>query len=68
MNRTQTALDYHSPVKGVSVSDQIEAINNDLEFLEILEQESNDPLELLDLRTAIKVLENITQYLIQSPR
>lgn len=63
MKRTQTALDYHAPVKGISVGDQIESINNDIEFLEILEQESHDPLELLDLRTAIQVLESITKYL-----
>ena len=63
MKRAQTVIDYHQPVLGVSVGDQLESIAIDLEYLEILSDQCTDPLELLDLSVAIQMLQAISNYL-----
>lgn len=63
MQRAQTVLDYHQPVKGVSVGDQLESIAIDLEYYEILSDQCTDPYELMDLNVAMKMLQAISNYL-----
>ena len=63
MQRAQTVLDYHQPVKGVSVGDQLESIAIDLEHLEILSDQCTDPYELMDLNVAMQMLQAISNYL-----
>ena len=63
MQRAQTVLDYHQPVKGVSILDQLESIAIDLEHLEILRDQCTDPYELMDLNVAMQMLQAISNYL-----
>lgn len=63
MNRAQSVIDYHQPVKGVSVGDQLESIATDLEYLEILSDQCTDPYELMDLTVAMQMLQAISNYL-----
>lgn len=63
MKRAQTVIDYHQPIKGVSIGDQLESIAIDLEYLEILSDQCTDPLESLDLRIAMQMLQAISNYL-----
>lgn len=63
MNRAQSVIDYHQPIKGVSVGDQLESIATDLEYLEILSDQCIDPYELMDLTVAMQMLQAISNYL-----
>lgn len=63
MNRAQSVIDYHQPIKGVSVGDQLESIAIDLEYLEILSDQCTDPYELMDLTVAMQMLQAISNYL-----
>ena len=63
MNRAQSVIDYHQPIKGVSVGDQLESIAIDLEYLEILSDQCTDPYELMDLTVAMQMLQSISNYL-----
>jgi hypothetical protein len=66
MQRSESVLTYHQPVLGVSVGDQLQSIAIDLEYFQDLQADCNDPLELLDLNVAIKMLQAITNYLQSS--
>jgi len=63
MKRSESVLNYHQPVLGVSVGDQLQSIAIDLEYYQDLQADCNDPLELLDLTVAIQMLQAITNYL-----
>jgi len=63
MDRSEAVIAYHSPVKGVSIGDQLQSIETDLEYYEGLLSECTDSYESFDLNVAIAMLQAISNYL-----